>query len=186
MFLLFWRSWTSWHFGKDNDVFSSIDGVLFSNTQTRTCNSRNVVSIQIGAFPSSLTSILSFALSNTSIKALKFNSEIELLSEGSFSNNRNHIFVNLSTSVRILPKRLFVNCTSLQTVILDNFVTIIRHSSFCGCYSIQCICGGSQLIKHAEGPYIIPLLRPQCPKYYKLNITSQVVRSKWNALPSVI
>lgn len=209
-FKAFWETPIEYFYvGKDNNEFLSNDGVLFSNTANAlklypVANRRkeyvlpeSVVSIQIGAFmgavflekiifPSSLSSILSFALSNTSIKILKFNSEITLLSEGSFANNRNLIYVNLSTSIKILPKRLFANCTSLRTVILDHSVTKIRNSSFNGCYSIQCISGGSQLLKHVEDPYLIPLLRPQCPIYNKYNINSQVVRPELNALLSVI
>lgn len=122
----------------DNDVFSSIDGVLYNkNASSLKCCPGGKTSVTI---PNSVTSIGAYAFySCTKLSSVTIPNSVITIGEGAFGCCYSLTSIALPTSVTSIGKRMFTSCKSLTAVTIPNSVTSIGDEAFYNCKSLTSV-----------------------------------------------
>ncbi|MCR4963670.1 MAG: leucine-rich repeat protein [Firmicutes bacterium] len=148
---------------EENNVYSSMDGVLFNKAQTELVQypagkgetytiPDSVASIREGAFsscssltnveiPNSVTSIGVGAFLNcSSLANVEIPNSVTSIRRGTFYDCSSLASVKIGNSVTNIGKVAFYGCSNLASVTIPNSVTAIEDYAFYDCNSLSSIC----------------------------------------------
>ena len=122
----------------DNDVFSSIDGVLYNkNASSLKCCPGGKTSVTI---PNSVTSIGAYAFySCKKLSSVTIPNSVITIGEGAFGYCYSLTAIALPTSVTSIGSGIFTDCESLTAVTIPNSVTSIGYRAFSYCKSLTTV-----------------------------------------------
>ena len=147
-------------FSKDNNVYQSIDGIVYSKDGTVLiycpCKTkvqeltipegveiigyeafRNNTSVTKVTMPSTLTKVESFAFDNASgLVYLDFNDAAATLNQSSFGNCSSLTTVDFKNKFKSIGLTSFANCDSLVEIDIPASVSTIGSNAFSGCASL--------------------------------------------------
>jgi len=125
---------------KDNNVYSSIDGVLFDKNQTKLIiypSAKIGISYKI---PESVTSIEESAFKNcSSLETITIPAGVTSIGPEAFYNCTLLKTITIPSGVTSIGDGAFYECTSLTSIIIPNGVTSIGKYAFYGCSSLETI-----------------------------------------------
>lgn len=137
----------------DNEVFSSVDGVLLSKDGTELIYYPVAKRAEEYKVPATVTKIRSGAFArNHYIKKLIISGNVVDTGENNFCNCTSLVTVIFENGVKIIGKNSFAECTSLQEVFVSESVEKLLMTTFDKCAGIKTIyaCEGSKAIVNAE------------------------------------
>ena len=129
---------------KDNQTYSSQDGVLFNKDKTV------LINYPIGSertsynIPDSVTNIGEYAFADCkNLKSIMVSNSLTHIGEYAFSGCTNLTCVTIPNSVTSIGEYAFSSCKSLTSVIIPDGVTRINESTFRECTSLKSIIIGN-------------------------------------------
>lgn len=137
----------------DNEVFSSVDGVLLSKDGTELIYYPVAKRTEEYKVPSTVTKIRSGAFTrNHYIKKLIISGNVVDTGENNFCNCTNLVTVIFENGVKIIGKNSFAECTLLQEVFVGESVEKLLMTTFAKCTGIKTIyaCEGSKAMVNGE------------------------------------
>ena len=137
----------------DNEVFSSVDGVLLSKDGTELIYYPVAKRTEEYKVPATVTKIRSGAFTrNHYIKKLIISGNVVDTGENNFCNCTNLVTVIFENGVKIIGKNSFAECTLLQEVFVAESVEKLLMTTFAKCAGIKSIyaCDGSKAMVNAE------------------------------------
>ena len=137
----------------DNEVFSSVDGVLLSKDGTELIYYPVAKRTEEYKVPATVTKIRSGAFTrNHYIKKLIISGNVVDTGENNFCNCTNLVTVIFENGVKIIGKNSFAECTLLQEVFVAESVEKLLMTTFAKCAGIKIIyaCEGSKAMVNAE------------------------------------
>ena len=131
---------------ENNEYYCSVDGVLFTKDMKKLVFYPPKKDGTSYTVPDSVEEIGIAALSETSLNEIKVPDSVNKIGRHAFSFNAELKKIDISqTSVKIINPMTFINCTSLDEVLLPETITEIGLASFMGCEKLTEITLPSQL-----------------------------------------
>ena len=131
-------SLTSINVDKNNEYYSSDNGILFDKGKTTLIKCPPASTIKTYSIPNSVTSIGDDAFSGcTSLASITIPNSVTSIEQWAFQGCTNLTSVTIPDSVTSIGVTAFANCTSLTSVIIPNSVTSIGDSAFADCTSLK-------------------------------------------------
>ncbi|HRY50478.1 MAG TPA: leucine-rich repeat domain-containing protein [Candidatus Paceibacterota bacterium] len=130
-----------------NTAYSSLDGILFSKSQT------TLIRYPMGkegsyVIPNYVTNIGPGAFSgNTHLTGVMIPNSIMSIEEGAFSGCTNLTSVTIPNSITNIEKRTFSGCASLTTITIPDSVTSIGCEAFAECLCLTNVTIGDRVIR---------------------------------------
>lgn len=147
------RSLTRVEVSPDNEVFSSVDGVLLTKDGTELIYYPVAKRAEEYKVPESVTKIRGGAFTrNRYIKKLIISSNVIDIGENNFCNCTNLETVIIENGVKSIGENSFAECTLLQEVFVGESVEKLLMTTFAKCTGIKTIyvCEGSKAMVNAE------------------------------------
>ena len=123
---------------KDNEHYTSIDGILFSKDLTTIFKlpiGKNLEKYQI---PNSVTTIDNSAFWGcSSLKSIDIPNSITTIGNSAFWDCSSLKSINIPNCVTTISNSTFLNCSSLQSIDIPNSVTSIGEDAFSRCSSLR-------------------------------------------------
>lgn len=124
---------------EDNEVFCSVDGVLFKNGMTLLCSYPGGKKQQSYTVPDNVTRLGTCAFSgNPYLMSIKIPDTVTRINYA-FRDCENLEVVNLPNGLKSLSAFLFRNCKSLKSIEIPDGVEKIEEQVFLGCTSLSVI-----------------------------------------------
>ncbi|MDE7104964.1 MAG: leucine-rich repeat domain-containing protein [Ruminococcus sp.] len=140
---------------ESNEYYCSSDGILFTKDMKKLIfypPQKEGTSYNI---PDSVEEIGIAAFSESGLTEIKVPDSVNKIGRHAFSFNETLIKIDLSqTSVKIIDLMTFINCTSLNEVLLPETLTNIELASFMGCEKLSEITLPSQLTSIGQSSFM--------------------------------
>ncbi len=138
----------------DNEVYSSLNGVLFNKNQTELVSypaGKDEISYTI---PESVTSIGRDAfLDCNNLVSVEISESVTSIGDCAFYGCNNLVSVEIPESVTSIGSSAFYLCTSLESIIIPNNIKYIEGQTFGVCENLTSVTLGSGIISISESAF---------------------------------